>query len=103
LWENPLFQAECPECHETAYFTSGGGSPLSGMRSLAMTCATCGHIFGADKTKVQSTVINFGKTLLASINNFNAGLGSMEDESLPIEDVVHALELEEYETKKKEA
>ena len=103
LWENPLFQAECPECHETAYFTSGGGSPLSGMRSLAMTCAACGHIFGADKTKVQSSVINFGKTLLASINNFNAGLGSMEDESLPIEDVVHTLELEEYEAKKKEA
>ena len=100
LWENPLFQAECPKCHETAYFTSGGGSPLSGMRDLAMTCATCGHIFGANKSKVQTTVIDFGKALLASIKNSNAGLGSMEDESLPIEDVVHTLELEEYQTKK---
>jgi hypothetical protein len=100
LWENPLFQAECPKCHETAYFTSGGGSPLSGMRDLAMTCATCGHIFGANKSKVQTTVIDFGKALLASIKNSNAGLGSMEDENLPIEDVVHTLELEEYQAKK---
>ena len=103
LWENPLFQTECPKCNETAYFTSGGGSPLSGMRSLAMTCATCGHMFGANKSKVQTTVINLGKALLASINNCNAGLGSMEDESLLLEDVVHTLELEEYKTKKKEA
>lgn len=103
LWENPLFQTECPKCNETAYFTSGGGSPLSGMRSLAMTCATCGHMFGANKSKVQTTVINLGKALLASINNCNAGLGSMEDESLPLEDVVHTLELEEYKAKKKEA
>lgn len=99
LWENPLFQAECPKCHETAYFTSGGGSPMSGMRDLAMTCASCGHVFGASKSKVDATVIDFGKSLLASINNCNMGLGSMEDESLPIEDVVHTLELEEYKNK----
>ncbi|MBR4916073.1 MAG: hypothetical protein IKZ45_03210 [Fibrobacter sp.] len=96
LWENPLFQAECPRCHETAYFTSGGGSPMSGMRDLAMTCASCGHVFGASKSKVDATVIDFGKSLLASINHCNMGLGSMEAESLPIEDVVHTLELEEY-------
>ena len=101
LWENPLFQTECPKCNETAYFTSGGGSPFSGRRSLAMTCASCGHMFGADKSKVQTTVINLGNALIASINNCNAGLGSMEDECLPLEDVVHTLELEEYKVKKK--
>ena len=100
LWENPLFQTECPKCNETAYFTGGGGSPLSGTMSLAMTCASCGHMFGANRSKVQTTVINLGKSLIASINNCNAGLGSMEDESLPLEDVVHTLELEEYEAKK---
>lgn len=103
LWENPLFQTECPKCNETAYFTSGGGSPFSGKRYLSMTCAACGHRFGANKSKVHTTVIDFGKALIAAINNSNAGLGSMEDESLPLEDVVHTLELEEYKTKKKEA
>lgn len=103
LWENPLFQTECPECHGTAYCTGGGGSPFSGRRSLAMTCADCGHLFGANKTKVKTTVISFGKSLVASIENSNAGLGDMEDESLPIEDMVHILELEEYKTKQKDA
>lgn len=99
LWENPLFQTECPECRGTAYCTGGGGSPFSGRRSLAMTCASCGHQFGANKTNVKTTVISFGKSLVASIENSNAGLGDMEDECLPIEDVVHTLELEEYKAK----
>lgn len=103
LWENPLFQTECPECRGTAYCTGGGGSPFSGRRSLAMTCASCGHQFGANKTNVKTTVISFGKSLVASIENSNAGLGDMEDECLPIEDVVHTLELEEYKAKQKEA
>lgn len=103
LWEDPFFQTECPKCNGTAYFTSGGGSPFSGSRSLAMTCASCGHIFGATKSKVKCTVIDLGKALLASINRNNTGLGSMEDESLPLEDAVHTLELEEYAAKKKGA
>ena len=32
-------------------------------------------------------------------NSSNAGLGSMDDECLPIEDVVHLLELEESNAK----
>lgn len=68
-----------------------------------MTCADCGHLFGANKTKVKTTVISFGKSLVTSIENSNAGLGDMEDESLPIEDVVHILELEEYKAKQKDA
>ena len=68
-----------------------------------MTCASCGHQFGANKTNVKTTVISFGKSLVASIENSNAGLGDMEDESLPIEDVVHILELEEYKAKQKDA
>ena len=45
---------------------------------------------------------SFGNALVASINASNVGFGSMEDESLPIEDVVHMLELEEYNAKQKE-
>ncbi len=101
LWENPLFQTECPKCNGTAYFTSGGGSPFSGRRNLTMTCASCGHIFCANKSNIRITVINLGKALITSINNCNAGLGRMEDESLPLEDVVHTLEREEYEAKQK--
>jgi len=100
LWENPLFQAECPKCHETAYFTSGGGSPLSGMKNVAVTCGSCGHQFGAHTMKADSNAASFGSALVAAIENCNAGLGSMEDENLPIEDVVHTLELEEYQAKK---
>ena len=66
-----------------------------------MTCASCGHIFCANKSNIRITVINLGKALITSINNCNAGLGRMEDESLPLEDVVHTLEREEYEAKQK--
>ena len=101
LWEKPTFQAECPKCHETAYCTGGGGSPLSGVKNIAMTCGSCGHQFGASATKADVNAISFGNALIASINGSNAGLGSMEDESLPIEDVVHVLELEESNAKRK--
>lgn len=37
-----------------------------------------------------------GIVLVSAIRNCNAGLSDMEDESLPIEDVVHMLELEEF-------
>ena len=47
--------------------------------------------------------VSFGNALVAAIQNSNAGLGEMEDECLPIEDVVHMLELEEYNAKQKEA
>ena len=103
LWENPLFQAECPKCHETAYCTGGGGSPLSGVKNIAMTCGSCGHQFGTSATKADMKATSFGNALVASINASNVGFGSMEDESLPIEDVVHMLELEEYNAKQKEA
>ena len=96
LWENPRFQAECPECHGTAYCTGGGGSPFSGRKSIAMTCGSCGHRFGVPSTKVDMNAISFGNALVSAIRNCNAGLGDMEDESLPIEDVVHMLELEEF-------
>ena len=52
--------------------------------------------------RADSNASSFGSTLVAAIENCNAGLGSMEDESLPIEDVVHTLELEEYQAKKGE-
>ena len=103
LWENPLFQAECPKCHETAYCTGGGGSPLSGVKNIAMTCGSCGHQFMAHSTKADLKSVSFGNALLAAIQNSNAGLGEMEDESLPIEDVVHMLELEEHKAKQKGA
>lgn len=101
LWENPTFQVECPKCHETAYCTGGGGSPLSGAKNIAVTCGTCGHQFGASTTKADVNATSFGSALIASINSSNVGLGSMEDESLPIEDVVHILELEESNAKRK--
>ena len=103
LWENPLFQTECPKCHETAYCTGGGGSPLSGVKNIAMTCGSCGHQFMAHSTKADLKAVSFGNALVAAIQNSNAGLGEMEDECLPIEDVVHMLELEEYNAKQKEA
>lgn len=103
LWENPAFQGECPKCHETAYCIGGGGSPLSGVKNVAMTCGSCGHQFGSSTTKADMNVTSFGNALVTSINASNQGLGSMEDESLPIEDVVHMLELEEYNAKQKEA
>lgn len=103
LWENPLFQAECPKCHETAYCTGGGGSPLSGVKNIAMTCGSCGHQFMAHSTKADLKAVSFGNALVAAIQNSNAGLGEMEDESLPIEDVVHMLELEEHKAKQKGA
>lgn len=99
LWENPTFQVECPKCHETAYCTGGGGSPLSGAKNIAMTCGSCGHQFGASATKADKDAISFGKALIASINSSNAGLGSMDDECLPMEDVVRVLELEECSVK----
>lgn len=101
LWEKPTFQAECPKCHETAYCSGGGGSPLSGAKNIAVTCGTCGHQFGTSVMKADVNATSFGKSLIASINSSNAGLGSMEDESLPIEDVVHILELEESNAKRK--
>lgn len=103
LWEDPLFQTECPKCHETAYCTGGGGSPLSGVKNIAMTCGSCGHQFMAHSTKADLKAVSFGNALVAAIQNSNAGLGEMEDECLPIEDVVHMLELEEYNAKQKEA
>ena len=103
LWENPLFQTECPKCHETAYCTGGGGSPLSGVKNIAMTCGSCGHQFMAHSTKADLKAVSFGNALVAAIQNSNAGLGNMEDESYPIEDVVHMLELEEHKAKQKEA
>jgi hypothetical protein len=103
LWENPAFQAECPKCHKTAYCTGGGGSPLSGIKKVAMTCGSCGHQFGASVTKADMNATAFGSALVASIKGSNEGLGSTDDESLPIEDVVHTLELEEYNAKQKEA
>lgn len=103
LWENPLFQTECPKCHETAYCTGGGGSPLSGVKNIAMTCGSCGHQFEAYSTKTDLKAVSFGNALVAAIQNSNAGLGEMEDECLPIEEVVHTLQLEEYKAKQKEA
>ena len=103
LWENPLFQTECPKCHETAYCTGGGGSPLSGVKNIAMTCGSCGHQFEAHSTKADLKAVSFGNALVAALQNSNASLGEMEDECLPIEDVVHMLELEEYNAKQKEA
>ena len=103
LWENPLFQTECPKCHETAYCTGGGGSPLSGVKNIAMTCGSCGHQFETRSTKADLKAVSFGNALVAAIQNSNAGLGETEDESRPIEDVVHMLELEEYNAKQKEA
>ena len=103
LWENPLFQTECPKCHETAYCTGGGGSPLSGVKNIAMTCGSCGHQFEAHSTKADLKTVSFGNALVAAIQNSNAGLGEKEDECLPIEDVVQMLELEEYNAKQKEA
>lgn len=103
LWENPLFQTECPKCHKTAYCTGGGGSPLSGVKNIAMTCGSCGCQFGTSSTKNDMKATSFGNALVASIQNSNAGLGEMDDENLPIEDVVHMLELEEYNAKQKEA
>lgn len=102
LWQKPTFQAECPKCHETAYCTGGGGSPLSGVKNVAMTCGSCGHQFGASATKADLKAASFGSSLVAAIQNSNAGLGTMEDESLPIEDVVHTLELEEFNAKQKQ-
>ena len=99
LWGNPLFQAECPKCHETAYCTGGGGSPLSGVKNIAMTCGSCGHQFEAHSTKADLKAVSFGNALVVAIQNSNAGLGEIEDECLPIEDVVHTLELEEYKAK----
>ena len=103
LWEMPTFQAECPKCHETAYCTGGGGSPLSGVKNIAMTCGSCGHQFEAHSTKADLKAVSFGNALVAALQNSNASLGEMEDECLPIEDVVHMLELEEYNAKQKEA
>lgn len=103
LWENPLFQTECPECRGTAYCTGGGGSPLSGVKSIAMTCGSCGHQFEAHSTKADLKAISFGNALVAAIQNSNAGLGEIEDECLPIEEVVHTLQLEECKAKQKEA
>ena len=103
LWNNPTFQAECPKCHETAYCTGGGGSPLSGVKNIAMTCGSCGHQFMAHSTKADLKAVSFGNALVAALQNSNASLGEMEDECLPIEDVVHMLELEEYNAKQKEA
>ena len=103
LWQKPTFQAECPKCHETAYCTGGGGSPLSGVKNVAMTCGSCGHQFGASATKADLSATSFGSSLVAAIQNSNVGLGNMEDDSHPIEDVVHTLELEEYNAKPKEA
>ena len=103
LWENPLFQTECPKCHETAYCTGGGGSPLSGVKNIAITCGSCGHQFEAHSTKADLKAVSFGNALVAALQNSNASLGEMEDECLPIEDVVHMLELEEYNAKQKEA
>lgn len=103
LWENPLFQTECPKCHETAYCTGGGGSPLSGVKNIAMTCGSCGHQFEAHSTKADLKAVSFGNALVAAIQNSNAGLGAMEDECLPIEEVIHTLQLEEYKAKQKEA
>jgi len=103
LWERPTFQAECPKCHETAYCTGGGGSPLSGVKNIAMTCGSCGCQFGTSSTEDDIKATSFGNALVASIEKSNAGLGNMEDESYPIEDVVHMLELEEYNAKQKEA
>ena len=103
LWEMPTFQAECPKCHETAYCTGGGGSPLSGVKNIAMTCGSCGHQFEAHSTKADLKAVSFGNALVAAIQNSNAGLGETEDESRPIEDVIHMLELEEYNAKQKEA
>ena len=103
LWERPTFQAECPKCHETAYCTGGGGSPLSGVKNIAMTCGSCGHQFEAHSTKADLKAVSFGNALVAALQNSNASLGEMEDECLPIEDVVHMLELEEYNAKQKEA
>ena len=103
LWENPLFETECPNCHETAYCTGGGGSPLSGVKNIAMTCGSCGHQFETRSTKADLKAVSFGNALVAAIQNSNAGQGEMEDECLPIEDVVHMLELEEYNAKQKEA
>ena len=103
LWEMPTFQAECPKCHETAYCTGGGGSPLSGVKNIAMTCGSCGHQFEAYSTKADLKAVSFGNALVAALQNSNASLGEMEDECLPIEDVVHMLELEEYNAKQKEA
>lgn len=103
LWENPLFQTDCPKCHETAYCTGGGGSPLSGVKNIAMACGSCGHQFMAHSTKADLKAVSFGNALVAAIQNSNAGLGEMEDECLPIEDVVHMLELEEFNAKQKEA
>ena len=101
LWENPLFQAECPKCHETAYCTGGGGSPLSGVKNIAMTCGSCGCQFGTSSTNTDMKATSFGNSLVASIEMSNAGLGTLEDESYPIEDVIHTLELEEYKAKQK--
>ena len=103
LWEMPTFQAECPKCHETAYCTGGGGSPLSGVKNIAMTCGSCGHQFETRSTKADLKAVSFGNALVVAIQNSNAGQGEMEDECLPIEDVVHMLELEEYNAKQKEA
>ena len=103
LWEMPTFQAECPKCHETAYCTGGGGSPLSGVKNIAMTCGSCGHQFEAHSTNADVEAVSFGNALVAALQNSNASLGEMEDECLPIEDVVHMLELEEYNAKQKEA
>jgi hypothetical protein len=69
------------------------------VKNIAMTCGSCGHQFGASATKADVNAISFGNALIASINGSNAGLGSMEDESLPIEDVVRMLEHEEYNAK----
>jgi hypothetical protein len=57
----------------------------------------------AHSTKADLKAVSFGNALVAAIQNSNAGLGEMEDECLPIEDVVHILELEEYNAKQKEA
>lgn len=103
LWENPLFQTECPECRGTAYCTGGGGSPFSGVKNIAMTCGSCGHQFEAHSTKADLKAVSFGNALVAAIQNSNAGLGEIEDECLPIEEVVHTLQLEECKAKQKEA
>ncbi len=94
LWEMPTFQAECPKCHETAYCTGGGGSPLSGVKNIAMTCGSCGHQFETHSTKADLKAVSFGNALVAAIQNSNAGQGEIEDECLPIEDVIHMLKLE---------
>ena len=80
LWNNPTFQAECPKCHETAYCTGGGGSPLSGVKNIAMTCGSCGHQFEAYSTKADLKAVSFGNALVAALQNSNASLGEMEDE-----------------------